>query len=189
MSVLAASLLILGLAQASSAPASASPGKVPMSLYDLSLNALDGKPMPLSAYRGQVVLAVNVASECGYTPQYEGLQKLQATYGAKGFTVIGFPCNQFGGQEPGSPEAIQAFCSSRFHVTFPLSEKLDVKGPDQSPVFAFLAHGTHEPKWNFTKYLVGRDGRVIQSFPSSVEPGSPELQAAIEAAIQVAASR
>jgi glutathione peroxidase len=154
-----------------------------MSLYDLSLSALDGTAMPLSAFRGKVVLAVNVASECGYTPQYEGLQKLHAAYGPKGFSVIGFPCNQFGGQEPGSPEAIREFCSTRFHVTFPLTEKLDVKGPKQAPVFALLAAGSGEPKWNFTKYLVGKDGRVIQAFPSSVEPGSPELQSAIEAAL------
>ena len=155
-----------------------------MSFFDLSLKSLDGKAMPLSAFRGKVVLAVNVASECGYTPQYEGLQKLHAAYEAKGFSVIGFPCNQFGGQEPGSPETIRAFCSSRFHVTFPLSEKLEVKGPKQAPVFAFLAAGSGEPKWNFTKYLVGKDGQVIQAFPSSVEPGSPELAGAIEAALR-----
>ena len=154
-----------------------------MSLYDLSLNALDGKAMPLSAFRGKVVLAVNVASECGYTPQYEGLERLHATYGPRGFAVIGFPCNQFGGQEPGGPEAIQAFCSTRYHVTFPLSEKVEVKGAGQCPVFAFLAEGPGEPKWNFTKYLVGKDGEVIQAFPSSVEPGSPELVQAIEAAL------
>ena len=154
-----------------------------MSFFDLSLKSLDGKAMPLSAFRGKVVLAVNVASECGFTPQYEGLQKLHATYGAKGFTVIGFPCDQFGGQEPGSPETIQAFCSTRFQVSFPLSEKLEVKGPRQSPVFAFLADGSGEPKWNFTKYLVGRDGQVIQAFPSAVEPGSEILVRAIEAAL------
>ena len=155
-----------------------------MSLYDVTLAALDGKPMPLAAYRGKVVLAVNVASECGYTPQYAGLQKLQAAYAAKGFTVIGFPCDQFGGQEPGSPEQIQAFCTGRYQVTFPLSEKLDVKGPNQAPVFAFLTRAHGEPKWNFTKYLVGKDGQVLQAFPSSVEPESPELVKAIEAAFK-----
>jgi len=154
-----------------------------MSLYDFSLKSLDGKAMPLSAYRGKVVLAVNVASECGYTPQYAGLQKIHETFGAKGFSVIGFPCNQFGGQEPGGPEAIQA-CSARFHAAFPLSEKLDVKGPGQSPVFAFLAEQSGEPKWNFTKYLVGKDGQVIQAFPSGVEPESPDLRDAIEAALK-----
>jgi len=154
-----------------------------MSFYDLSLKALDGQVLPLSAFRGKVVLAVNVASECGYTPQYAGLQDLQTTYGAKGFTVMGFPCDQFGGQEPGSPEQIQAFCRSRYQVTFPLTEKLDVKGPGQSPVFAFLAQTHGEPKWNFTKYLVGKDGQVLQAFPSGVEPGSAELVEAIDAAL------
>jgi glutathione peroxidase len=154
-----------------------------MSFYDLSLKALDGQVLPLSAFRGKVVLAVNVASECGYTPQYAGLQDLQTTYGAKGFTVIGFPCDQFGGQEPGSPEQIQAFCRSRYQVTFPLTEKVDVKGPGQSPVFAFLAQKHGEPKWNFTKYLVGKDGQVLQAFPSGAEPGSPELVEAIDAAL------
>ena len=154
-----------------------------MSFYDLSLKALDGQVLSLSAFRGKVVLAVNVASECGYTPQYAGLQDLQTTYGAKGFTVMGFPCDQFGGQEPGSPEQIQAFCRSRYQVTFPLTEKLDVKGPGQSPVFAFLAQTHGEPKWNFTKYLVGKDVQVLQAFPSGVEPGSAELVEAIDAAL------
>lgn len=154
-----------------------------MSFFDLPLKSLDGQDLPLSAYRGRVVLAVNVASACGYTPQYEGLQRLHAAYGAKGFSVIGFPCNQFGGQEPGGPEAIRTFCSTRYRVTFPLSEKLDVKGPNQAPVFAFLAGQAGEPQWNFTKYLVGRDGRVMQAFPSSVAPESPELVGAIEAAL------
>jgi len=154
-----------------------------MSFYDLSLKALDGQVLSLSAFRGKVVLAVNVASKCGYTPQYAGLQDLQTTYGAKGFTVMGFPCDQFGGQEPGSPEQIQAFCRSRYQVTFPLTEKLDVKGPGQSPVFAFLAQTHGEPKWNFTKYLVGKDGQVLQAFPSGVEPGSAELVEAIDAAL------
>ena len=154
-----------------------------MSFFDLTLKSLDGKDLPLSAFRGKVVLAVNVASECGYTPQYEGLQRLHATYGGKGFSVIGFPCNQFGAQEPGGPEAIRAFCTSRYQVTFPLTEKLEVKGPGQSPVFAFLAQDLGEPRWNFTKYLVGRDGQVLQAFPSRVEPGSPELARAIEEAL------
>jgi len=154
-----------------------------MSLHDFSLTSLDGQAMPLSAFRGKVVLAVNVASQCGYTPQYEGLQKLHDAYGAQGFSVIGLPCNQFGGQEPGGPEAIQA-CSARFHAAFPLSGKVEVKGPGQAPVFAFLAAQAGEPKWNFTKYLVGRDGQVLQAFPSAVEPQSPELRAAIEAALK-----
>jgi len=160
------------------------PGKAVMSLYDLSLQGLDGKPMPLSAFRGKVVLAVNVASECGYTPQYEGLQKLQAALAGRGFSVVGFPCNQFGGQEPGTAEAIQTFCSSTYHVTFPMTGKVDVKGPNQSPVYAFLTRDQGEPAWNFHKYLVGKDGKVIKAFPSKVAPESPELMAAIEAALK-----
>ena len=155
-----------------------------MSLYELSLQGLDGQPMPLSAFAGKVVLAVNVASACGYTPQYEGLQKLQAAYAGRGFSVVGFPCNQFGGQEPGTAEAIQAFCSGTYHVTFPMTQKVDVKGPNQSPVYAFLTRDLGEPAWNFHKYLVGKDGKVIQAFPSKVAPESAELKAAIEAALR-----
>jgi glutathione peroxidase len=155
-----------------------------MSLYDLTLQSLDGKPLALSAFKGKVVLAVNVASECGYTPQYEGLEKLQETYASRGFSVLGLPCNQFGGQEPGTAEAIQAFCTTRFHVTFPMTEKVDVKGAGQSPVFAFLAATQGEPKWNFHKYLVGKDGQVIKGYPSKVTPDSAELREAIEAALK-----
>jgi glutathione peroxidase len=135
-------------------------------------------------FKGQVVLAVNVASECGFTPQYEGLQKIFNEYGGRGLVVLGFPCNQFGGQEPGSAEAIQAFCTHTYHVTFPMTEKVEVKGPGQSPVYAFLTRTEGEPKWNFHKYLVGKDGKVLASFPSKVSPDSPELRAAIEAALK-----
>jgi len=159
-------------------------GKVPMSLFDLTVPGVDGKPMPLAAFKGKVVLAVNVASECGFTPQYAGLEWLYETYKDKGFTVVGFPCNQFGGQEPGSEEAIQSFCTSKFHVTFPLSAKVEVKGPGQAPVYAFLTAGFGEPQWNFHKYLVGRDGKVLKAFPSKVEPESAELKAAVEAALK-----
>ena len=154
-----------------------------MSLYNLAATTLAGKPQGLNAYQGQVVLVVNVASECGYTPQYEGLQTLQAKYKGRGFSVLGFPCNQFGGQEPGSAAEIQTFCTTRFQVSFPLFEKIHVKGPEQSPVYAFLAATHGEPKWNFHKYLVGKDGRVIQAFPSQVAPDAPELTKAIDAAL------
>jgi len=179
MQVLAASLL--GVAILTSAPLS---GKAPMSLFELTVPGLDGKPMPLSAYEGKVVLAVNVASECGFTPQYAGLEWLYETYKDKGFTVVGFPCNQFGGQEPGTAETIQSFCSTKFKVTFPMAGKLEVKGPGQAPVYAFLTNGFGEPKWNFHKYLVGKDGKVIKAFPSQVEPESAELKAAVEAALK-----
>jgi glutathione peroxidase len=157
--------------------------KVPMSLHEITVKSLDGNPAPLSAYKGKVVLAVNVASECGFTPQYAGLEWLYETYKDRGLVVLGFPCNQFGAQEPGSPEAIQAFCSTKFKVTFPMMEKVEVKGPGQAPVYAFLTQGFGEPKWNFHKYLVGKDGRVVQAFPSKVEPESKELKEAVEAAL------
>lgn len=158
--------------------------KVPMSLYDLTLTTLDGSAQPLAAYRGKVVLAVNVASACGYTPQYAGLQKLYTDYQARGLVVLGFPCNQFGGQEPGSAQEIATFCQRNYGVTFPLFAKLEVKGAHQAPVYQFLTAGHGEPKWNFHKYLVGKDGKVLQAFGSGVTPDSPELLAALEAALK-----
>ncbi len=154
-----------------------------MSFFDLNAKTLRGAEQPLSAYMGKVVLVVNVASECGFTPQYEGLERLHEAYQQRGLVVMGFPCNQFGGQEPGAPEQIEQFCTVKFGVKFPLFEKVDVKGPQQSPIYAFLAQEHGEPKWNFHKYLVGKDGRVIQAFPSQVEPEGPELKAAIDAAL------
>ncbi len=164
--------------------ATAADRKPAMSFHDLSANRLDGKPESLGTYKGKVVLAVNVASECGFTPQYEGLQKLYAEYKDKGLVVLGFPCNQFGAQEPGSGEQIAAFCSTKFHVSFPMFEKLDVKGEAQAPVYAFLAKRLGVPAWNFHKYLVGKDGKVIAAFPSDVAPESKELRGAIEAALR-----
>ncbi|HJW44196.1 MAG TPA: glutathione peroxidase [Geothrix sp.] len=158
--------------------------KVPMSLHEVTLNTLEGKPQSLAAYKGKVVLAVNVASECGYTPQYAGLQKLYATMKDRGLMVLGFPCNQFGGQEPGSAAQIEAFCQKNYGVTFPLFEKLEVKGAGKAPVYQFLTAKHGEPAWNFHKYLVGKDGQVIQAFSSKVAPDSAELMAAIEAALK-----
>ena len=155
-----------------------------MSLFEISIKTLDGKPESLATFKGKVVLAVNVASECGYTPQYEGLQKLYAEYKDRGLVVLGFPCNQFGGQEPGSAAQIQTFCTTKFQVSFPLFEKLDVKGPSQAPVYAFLTAKHGEPAWNFHKYLVGKDGQVIAAFKSGVTPESAELRSAIEAALK-----
>jgi glutathione peroxidase len=152
-----------------------------MSFYDLQANGLDGKPQPLSAFNGKVALVVNVASECGYTPQYTGLQALSQQYKDKGAVVLGFPSNEFGGQEPGSSAEIAQFCSSKFHVTFPMFEKVSTKGPSQSPVYAFLTQKEAPPKWNFHKYLVGKDGQVVKSFGSGVTPESAELKAAIDA--------
>lgn len=174
--LLLASTLCLAAAPADRKPA--------MTLHDLSATRLDGKAESLGVYKGKVVLAVNVASECGYTPQYEGLQKLYAEYKDRGLVVLGFPCNQFGAQEPGSSEQIAAFCSTKFHVGFPMFEKVDVKGEKQSPVYAFLAKRLGVPAWNFHKYLVGRDGKVIAAFPSDVAPESKELRGALEAALK-----
>ena len=158
--------------------------KVPVSLHEITLNTLEGQPQSLAAYKGKVVLAVNVASECGFTPQYAGLQKLYAEQKGHGLVVLGFPCNQFGGQEPGTAAQIESFCQKNYGVTFPLFEKLEVKGPGQAPLYQFLTAKFGEPAWNFHKYLVGKDGQVIKGFGSKVAPDSPELKAAIEAALK-----
>jgi glutathione peroxidase len=160
-----------------------------MSLYDTPIATLDGKPGLLAGEAGKVTLMVNVASKCGLTPQYTGLEKLQETYSARGFDVLGFPCNQFGAQEPGSPDEIAEFCSTTYGVTFPMSEKIDVNGDDKHPLYAELektADGEgHEGdiRWNFEKFLVGRDGNVIARFSPMVEPAAPELVEAIEKAL------
>lgn len=158
--------------------------RLPMSLHEIALNTLEGKSRSLAAYQGKVVLAVNVASECGYTPQYAGLQQLYTTYKDRGLVVLGFPCNQFGGQEPGSAAQIETFCQKNYGVTFPLFEKLEVKGAHQAPLYQFLTAKHGEPAWNFHKYLVGKDGQVLQAFNSKVSPESAELKAAIEAALK-----
>jgi glutathione peroxidase len=155
-----------------------------MTLHALEAPRLNGQMESLSTYKGKVVLVVNVASECGFTPQYAGLEKLFEAYKDKGFTILGFPCNQFGGQEPGTADQIQSFCQKNFGVTFPLFAKVDVKGAAKAPVYQFLTEGFGEPKWNFHKYLVGKDGKVIKAYPSDVEPMGAELKAAIEAALK-----
>jgi len=153
-------------------------------LYDLTVNSLGGKPVSLSQFAGRVTLCVNVASECGYTPQYKGLERLHETYGPRGFAVLGFPSNEFGGQEPGTAEQIQTFCETKFGVTFPMFEKLTTQpGPSQSPVYQVLTAGGEAPDWNFCKYLVGKDGRVLGFYKSAVSPKDPALHAAIEAAL------
>jgi glutathione peroxidase len=154
-----------------------------MSFHDLTANTLDGKSKSLSEYKGKVVLVVNVASECGFTPQYAGLEKLYEAYKAKGLVVAGFPSNEFGKQEPGTSEQIAEFCSTKFGVQFPMFEKLETKGAGQSPVYKFLTASHDAPKWNFHKYLVGKNGEVKQAFTSNVAPESKELHEAIEAAL------
>lgn len=145
-------------------------------IYDFHVKTIQGNETTLGDYRGQVLLIVNTASECGFTPQYEGLESLYKKFKERGFSVLGFPCNQFGGQEPGSEEEIQTFCDTIFHVTFPMFAKVDVNGPTAHPLFEFLKKeekgilGTEGIKWNFTKFLVNRDGNVIQRFAPQVEP-------------------
>jgi glutathione peroxidase len=154
-----------------------------MSFFDLKTNRLTGKPENLSEYKGKVVLVVNTASECGYTPQYAGLEKLYKEYKDKGVVVLGFPSNDFGGQEPGSAQEIAKFCELRFKVTFPMFEKVKTKGDGQSPVYEFLARKHGAPKWNFHKYVVGKDGQVRAAFPSSVEPEGAELKKTLDSAL------
>src|ERR1043166_6590313 len=146
------------------------------SVHEFSLPSIDGAAAPLSAYKGKVVLIVNVASQCGYTPQYAGLEKLYEKYKDKGFAILGFPANNFGAQEPGTNEEIKTFCSRNYNVTFPMYSKISVKGADKAPLYKYLTEsGGGEVKWNFTKFLVDRTGKVISRFESGVEPDSAEL--------------
>jgi glutathione peroxidase len=157
------------------------------SFYDLKLPSLEGDTVDLAAYRGKVTLVVNVASRCGYTPQYSGLEKLHLELSAKGFTVLGFPSNDFGGQEPGTAKEIRKFCSVNYDVTFPVFSKVVTRpGASQSPAYAFLGRSGNLPGWNFSKYVVGKDGQVVAFFPSQVAPESPELRAAIDKALATA---
>ncbi len=159
-----------------------------MSLFSTSINNLDGTPANLSNFDGQVVLVVNVASKCGLTPQYTGLEEMQKHYTGRGFTVLGVPCNQFMEQEPGSAEEIQTFCSTTYGVTFPLLEKVDVNGENQHPLYAELTKSTDaeghtgEVRWNFEKFLISRDGSITR-FGPMVTPEDPALVAAIDAAL------
>ena len=156
----------------------------PASFYDLETKALDGKPGNLGQYKGKVALVVNVASKCGYTPQYAGLEKLYRELLPKGVVVLGFPSNDFGGQEPGSAEEIATFCKTKYDVTFPLFEQGVTKaGPTQSPVYQYLGATGNLPGWNFSKYVVDKKGQVVAFFPSKVTPDAPELKAAIDKAL------
>jgi glutathione peroxidase len=157
------------------------------SLYDIPLKDIDGKDTSLAAYKGKVLLIVNVASKCGYTPQYAGLEALQKKYEKEGFTVLGFPCNDFKAQEPGTPEEIKTFCTSKYDVTFPLFAKDHVNGKEAQPLYAVLT-GADSPfpgkiTWNFNKFVIGRDGKILSRFDSKNKPESPEVTQAIEAAL------
>lgn len=172
--------LILALA-----PDAKAGGPMTDSFYSLKTTTLQGKPIDLAQFKDKVTLVVNVASACGYTPQYKGLQALYTELSGKGFDVLGFPSNEFGSQEPGSAEEIQTFCERNYGVTFPIFSKLVTKpGPGQSPIYAFLTNDQKAPDWNFCKYLVGKDGKVVAFFPSKVTPESKELRDAIEKALR-----
>jgi glutathione peroxidase len=154
------------------------------SFYDIKTMTLDGKPADLGMYRGKVSLVVNVASKCGFTPQYDGLEKLQRDMKGKPFNVLGFPSNDFGGQEPGTAAEIQEFCKLTYGVTFPMFEKVVTKaGAGQSPIYTFLGTSGNLPAWNFAKYVVDKQGKVVAFFPSKITPEDPQLLAAIQKAL------
>ena len=156
-------------------------------IYDITATDLDNETRKLEEFAGKLLLIVNVASKCGFTGQYENLESLYQKYKDDGLVVLGFPCNQFGGQEPGTSEDIKSFCSLTYGVTFPMFEKVDVNGPNQHPLYSFLA-GESSPvkgriKWNFSKFLVGRDGKILERFGSMTNPESSKITKAIEAAL------
>jgi glutathione peroxidase len=176
-------LVLAALFAAAAAPAIGGPVSAD-SFYALKTTTLKGEPANLSDYAGKVTLVVNVASQCGFTPQYAGLQKLYDELKDRGFAILGFPSNDFGGQEPGSPEEIETFCKKNYGVTFPMFSKVVTKAsPEQSPIYGFLGTSGQLPSWNFGKYLVGKDGKIVAFFPSKVAPDSKQLKEAIEAAL------
>lgn len=159
------------------------------SIYDIKLKDIDGKDTTLAAYKGKVVLIVNVASKCGFTKQYAGLEAIHKKYASQGFSVLGFPCNQFREQEPGSNAEIKQFCSDKFGVTFPLFDKIEVNGANRHPLYVALA-GKDSPfpgdiRWNFGKFLIGKEGKIVGRYDSKVTPESEELTKAIESALAV----
>ena len=160
------------------------------SVYDFTLKSIDGKPVSLSEYHGKVLLLVNVASKCGFTPQYAGLESLYEKYKGQGLVIVGIPANNFGGQEPGSNEEIKKFCSNKYNVSFPMMGKVSVLGPDKTPLYAFLTDKSTDPKlagdikWNFTKFLFDRNGNPVARFEPDVTPESPQVTAAVEAALK-----
>jgi glutathione peroxidase len=159
------------------------------SIYDFTVKTIDGKEQSLADYRGKALLVVNVASRCGLTPQYEALQALHAEYAPRGFAVLGFPCNQFAGQEPGSDAEVKAFCSTRYRVSFPIFSKIEVNGGGRAPLYAWLTgqptrpDGPGDIKWNFAKFVVDRTGQVAARFEPGTTPGAPEVKEAVEKAI------
>jgi glutathione peroxidase len=163
------------------------PMLAPATLYDFKAIDIDGKPVALKKFKGKVVMVVNVASRCGNTPQYEGLEKLYKEYKPKGLVIVGFPANNFGDQEPGSNPEIKTFCHSKYGVTFPMMSKVSVKGSDQAPIYKWLVENSDRPsddvEWNFAKFLVGRDGKVAKRIKPQEKVDEPQVRAAIEAAL------
>jgi len=153
-------------------------------IYEFTLNSIDGAPAPLAAYKGKVLLVVNVASKCGFTPQYTELEAVYEKYKDKGLVIAGFPANNFMSQEPGTNEEIKAFCTRKYNVTFPMYAKISVKGSDIAPLYEYLTKSSGgDIKWNFTKFLIGRDGSIVARFESPVKPDDPKVTAAIEKAL------
>src|ERR1700759_1531928 len=158
-------------------------------IYDFTMKSIDGQPVSLKTYSGKVVLLVNVASRCGFTPQYAGLEALYEKYKDRGLVIVGIPANNFGSQEPGTNEEIKKFCSSKYNVSFPMMSKVSVLGDDKTPLYQFLTDKSQDPqfggdiKWNFTKFLVDRKGNLVARFEPNVTPDSPEVQTAVESAL------
>lgn len=185
--------LVIGAVAAGIGMGAGARGEEPMkSIYDFAVKDIDGKEISLATFRGQVLLVVNVASKCGFTRQYAGLEKLYKASADKGLVVLGFPANNFMGQEPGTEAEIKSFCSLTYGVTFPMFAKISVKGKDIHPLYAFLTSNETNPEhggaisWNFNKFLIGRDGRILAHYGSRTEPDDPELAAAIDNALQAA---
>jgi glutathione peroxidase len=159
------------------------------SIYEFTLPSIDGKPLPLANFKGKVVLVVNVASRCGFTPQYSALESTYEKYKDQGFVILGFPANNFGSQEPGTNQEIKTFCQTKYSVTFPMYAKVSVQGDDRTPLYTYLTTQANpalvgEIKWNFTKFLVDRNGNVVKRFEPDVTPDSPEVIAAIETTLK-----
>jgi glutathione peroxidase len=177
-------LSLAALALVAAPVMNAQDGATVKSFYEMKTTYLDGKPADLGAFKGKVTLVVNVASKCGFTPQYAGLEKLQKDMAGKNFSVLGFPSNDFGGQEPGTPEEIATFCKRTYDVDFPMFSKVVTKAGDtQSPIYKFLGASGNLPKWNFSKYVVDKNGKIVAFFASPVKPDSPELLDAIKKAM------
>jgi glutathione peroxidase len=178
-------LILMGMLYAATVAALAAP----KSIYDFTMKSIDDQPVSLGSYKGKVVLLVNVASKCGFTPQYAGLEALYEKYKDRGFVIVGVPANNFAQQEPGTNAEIKTFCSRKYNVTFPMMSKVSVLGDDKTPLYVYLTSPSDDPKfggdikWNFTKFLFDRNGKPVARFEPNVTPDSPEVAAAVEAAL------